>query len=44
MQAIEKIFDPAARPKQRAQRRGRLTKAPLEFRKDRADLPKGKGK
>jgi hypothetical protein len=40
--AIEKIIDPAARPEERAQRRRRLTKGPLEFREDRVDLPKPK--
>jgi hypothetical protein len=44
VQAIEKIIDPAAPPKERAQRRRRLTKGPLEFRDDRVDLPKAKGK
>jgi hypothetical protein len=42
--AIEKIIDPAAPPEERAQRRRRLTKGPLEFREDRVDLPKAKGK
>jgi hypothetical protein len=41
-QAIEKIIDPAAPPEERAQRRRRLTKGPLEFRRDRVDLPKAK--
>jgi len=41
-QAIEKIIDPAAPPEERAQRRRRLTKGPLEFREDRVDLPKAK--
>jgi hypothetical protein len=40
--AIEKIIDPAAPPEERAQRRRRLTKGPLEFREDRVDLPKAK--
>jgi hypothetical protein len=40
--AIEKIIDPAAPPKERAQRRRRLTKGPTEFREDRVDLPKRK--
>jgi hypothetical protein len=40
--AIEKIIDPAAPPEERAQRRRRITKGPLEFRKDRVDLPKAK--
>ena len=42
--AIEKIIDPSAPPEERAQRRRRLTKGPLEFREDRVDLPKAKGK
>jgi hypothetical protein len=42
--AIEKIIDPAAAPEERAQRRHRLTKGPAEFREDRVDLPKAKGK
>jgi hypothetical protein len=41
--AIEKIIDPSAPPEERAQRRGRLTKGPPEFREDRVDLPKAKG-
>ena len=40
--AIEKMIDPAAPPEERAQRRQRLTKGPLEFREDRVDLPKAK--
>jgi hypothetical protein len=40
--AIEGMIDPAAPPEERAQRR--LTKGPLEFRDDRVDLPKAKGK
>jgi hypothetical protein len=40
--AIEKIIDSAAPPEERAQRRSRLTKGPLEFREDRVDLPKPK--
>jgi len=43
-QAIEKIIDQAAPPEERAQRRRRLTKGPTEFREDRVDLPKAKGK
>ena len=43
-QAIEKIIDPAAPPDERAQRRRRLTKGPTEFREDRVDQPKAKGK
>jgi hypothetical protein len=42
--AIEKIIDPAAPPEERDERRRRLTKGPLEFREDRVDLPKTKGK
>jgi hypothetical protein len=42
--AIEGLIDPAAPPEERAQRRRRLTKGPLEFREDRVDLPKAKGK
>jgi hypothetical protein len=42
--AIEKMGDPTASPEERAQRRRRLTKGPLEFREDRVDLPKAKGK
>src|SRR6478736_841450 len=42
--AIDKIIDPAAPPEERAQRRRRLTKGPSEFREDRVDLPKAKGK
>jgi hypothetical protein len=42
--AIEKIIDPSAPPDERAQRRRRLTKGPPEFREDRVDLPKAKGK
>ena len=41
---IEKIIDSAAPPEERAQRRRHLTKGPLEFREDRVDLPKAKGK
>ena len=41
---IEKIIDPSALPEERAQRRRRLTKGPTEFREDRVDLPKAKGK
>jgi hypothetical protein len=41
--AIEKIIDPAAAPEERAQRRRRLTKGPIEFREDRVDQPKRKG-
>ena len=42
--AIEKIIDPAAPPEERAQRRRRLTNGPPEFREDRVDRPKAKGK
>jgi hypothetical protein len=41
---IEKMIDPSAPPEERAQRRRRLTKGPTEFREDRVDLPKAKGK
>jgi hypothetical protein len=41
---IEKMIDPTASPDERAQRRRRLTKGPPEFREDRVDLPKAKGK
>jgi hypothetical protein len=42
--AIDKIIDPAAPPEERAQRQRRLTKGPTEFREDRVDVPKAKGK
>jgi len=42
--AIDKMTDPAAPPEEQAQRRHRLTKGPTEFREDRVDLPKAKGK
>ena len=42
--AIEKMIDPSAPPGERSQRRRRLTKGPSEFREDRVDLPKAKGK
>jgi hypothetical protein len=42
--AIEKIIDPSAPPEERAERRRRRTKGPSEFREDRVDLPKAKGK
>jgi hypothetical protein len=42
--AIELIIDPDAPPEERAQRRRRLTKGPPEFRQDRVDQPKAKGK
>ena len=42
--AIEKMIDPSAPPEERAQRRRRLTKGPVEFREDRVDLPKAKGR
>jgi hypothetical protein len=41
---IDKMIDPAAPPEERAQRRRRLIKGPLEFRDDRVDLPKAKAK
>jgi hypothetical protein len=42
--AIEKMVDPSAPPEERAERRRRLTKGPTEFREDRVDQPKAKGK
>jgi hypothetical protein len=42
--AIDGMVDPSAPPDERAQRRRRLTKGPPEFREDRVDLPKAKGK
>jgi hypothetical protein len=42
--AIERIIDPSAPPEERAQRRRRLATGPTEFREDRVDLPKAKGK
>jgi Ribbon-helix-helix protein, copG family len=42
--AIDKVIDATAPPEERAQRRRRLTKGPLEFRDVRVDLPKAKGK
>jgi len=42
--AIEKMPDPSASPEVRDQRRRRLTKGPPEFREDRVDQPKAKGK
>lgn len=42
--AIEKMIDPAVSAGEREQRRRRLTKGPPEFREDRLDLPKVKGK
>jgi hypothetical protein len=41
---IEKMNDPTAPAEERDRRRRRLTKGPLEFREDRVDLPKAKGK
>jgi hypothetical protein len=38
------MIDPSAPPEERALRRRRLTKGPLEFREDRVDLPKAKPK
>jgi hypothetical protein len=40
--AIDKMIDPSAPPEERAQRRRRLTKGPLEFREARIDQPKAK--
>lgn len=42
--AVEKIIDPSVPSEERAQRRRRLTKGPLEFREDRVDQPKAKAK
>jgi Arc/MetJ-type ribon-helix-helix transcriptional regulator len=42
--AIDKMADATAPPEERAQRRRRLTKGPLEFREARMDQPKAKGK
>jgi hypothetical protein len=39
---IDKIGDPTADPEEHAQRRGRLTKGPEEFREVRVDRPKSK--
>jgi hypothetical protein len=41
---VDKMIDPTAPADERAQRRRRLTKGPPEFREDRVDLPKAKGK
>jgi hypothetical protein len=41
---IEKMIDPTASPDERVRRRRRLTKGPTEFREDRVDLPKARGK
>jgi len=41
---IEKMIDPSAPAEERDRRRRSLTKGPLEFREDRVDLPKAKGK
>jgi hypothetical protein len=43
-QTIERKLDPAVPEEERAQRRRRLTKGPSEFREQRVDLPKAKGK
>ena len=42
--AIEKLIDPSAPVEERAQRKRRLTTGPPEFRENRVDLPKAKGK
>src|SRR5437667_12875835 len=42
--AIAKIIDPTASPDERAQRRRRLTKGPIELRAARVDQPNAKGK
>jgi hypothetical protein len=41
---VDKMIDPTAPADERAQRRRRLTKGLPEFREDRVDLPKAKGK
>jgi len=38
------MTDPSASAGERDRRRRRLTKGPPEFREDRVDLPKAKGK
>jgi Arc/MetJ-type ribon-helix-helix transcriptional regulator len=43
-EAIDELHDPAASTQERDERRRRLTKGPPEFREDRVDLPKAKGK
>ena len=40
----DKMIDPTAPADERDRRRRRLTKGPPEFREDRVDLPKAKGK
>jgi Arc/MetJ-type ribon-helix-helix transcriptional regulator len=42
--AVDKMIDPTAPADERVRRRRRLTKGPQEFREDRVDLPKPKGK
>jgi hypothetical protein len=42
--AVEKIIDSSVPSEERAQRRRQLTKGPSEFREDRVDQPKAKGK
>jgi hypothetical protein len=41
---IERMIDPSAPSEERDRRERRLTKGPLEFREDRVDQPKAKGK
>ena len=41
---VDKIVDPTAPADERDRRRRHLTKGPPEFREDRVDLPKAKGK
>jgi hypothetical protein len=43
-QTIERKLDPAVAEEERTKRRRRLTKGPPEFREDRVDLPKAKGR
>jgi hypothetical protein len=42
--AVEKMIDSSVPSEERAQRRRQLTKGPSEFREDRVDQPKAKGK
>ena len=41
---VDEMIDPTAPADERDRRRRRLTKGPQEFREDRVDLPKAKGK
>jgi hypothetical protein len=42
--AVEKMIDSSVPSEERAERRRQLTKGPSEFREDRVDQPKTKGK